>query len=70
VIKWLPIFSVKVDRPSEVDRDAISDFLKAANRIPTKNGKSPVMVLLEALHDNTLNTNSTIDTYAIVLQKH
>jgi hypothetical protein len=69
-MKWLPIFSVKTDRPSEVDRDAISDFIKAANRIPTKNGKSPVMVLLEALHDNTLNTNSTAETYIAVLEKH
>lgn len=70
VMKWLPIFSVKTDRPSEVDRDAISDFIKAANRIPTKNGKSPVMVLLESLHDNTLNTNSTAETYIAVLEKH
>ena len=70
VIKWLPIFSVKVDRPSEVDRDAISDFLKAANRIPTKNGKSPVMVLIESLHDNRLNTDSTVETYMEVLEKH
>ena len=70
VMRWLPVFSVTTDRPSEVDRDAISDFLKAANRIPTKDGKLPEMVLIEALHDNTLNKNSSIDTYQDVLEKH
>jgi hypothetical protein len=66
----LPIFSLKEDRPSKVDREAINDFLKAANRIPTKDGKAPEMVLMESLHDNRLNTNSTIDTYVAVLERH
>ena len=73
LLKWLailPIFSLKEDRPSKVDREAINDFLKAANRIPTKNGKAPEMVLMESLHDNRLNTNSTIDTYVAVLESH
>ena len=33
VLKWLPIFSVKEDRPSKVDRKAIRHFLKISSKI-------------------------------------
>jgi hypothetical protein len=32
-MKWLPIFSVKEDRPSKVDRKAIRQFLKVSSKI-------------------------------------
>ena len=70
VLKWLPIFSVKEDRPSKVDRKAIKQFLKVSSKIEVEWDKDKALALMEVLHDNTLNTNSWEDDYKAVLAKH
>lgn len=69
-LKWLPIFSVKEDRPSKVDRKAIKQFLKVSSKIEVEWDKDKALALMEVLHDNTLNTNSWEDDYKAVLDKH
>ena len=68
VMKWLPIFSVKEDRPSKVDRKAIRQFLKVSSKINVEWDKA--VALMQALHDNRLNTNSGEADYENVLRDH
>ena len=69
-LKWFPLINVKIDKPSEEDKKAISEFLKAANKIPVRDWKDPSIVLIGALHDNRLNTDSTKEKYKEVLEAH
>ena len=69
-LKWLPIFSVKEDRPSKVDRKAIKQFLKVSSKIAVEWDKDKALALMEVLHDNALKTNSWRDDYKAVLTKH
>ena len=70
VLKWLPIFSVKEDRPSKVDRKAIKQFLKTSSKINVEWNKDKAVALMEALHDNRLNTNSGEADYENVLKDY
>ena len=70
VLKWLPIFSVKEDRPSKVDRKAIKQFLKTSSKINVEWDKDKAVALMEALHDNRLNTNSGEADYESVLKDY
>jgi len=73
MLKWLailPIFSVKEDRPSKVDRKAIKQFLKVSSKIEVEWNKDQATALMEVLHDNKLNTNSWRDEYKEALRRH
>ena len=70
VLKWLPIFSVKEDRPSKVDRKAIKQFLKVSSKIEVKWNKDKAVALMEVFHDSSLNTNSWKDEYKAGLTRH
>lgn len=68
--EWLPIFSAKEDRPSKVDRKAIRQFLKTSSKINVEWNKDKAVALMEALHDNRLNTNSVEADFENVLNNH
>ena len=70
VMKWLPIFSVKEDRPSKVDRKAIKQFLKTSSRINIEWNKDKALALMEVFHDSSLNTSSGEKNYKEALAKH
>lgn len=64
-LSWLPVFGLREDRPSLVDRDAIDDFLKVTSRLSLKKGsryekeKKDVAVALFEMFEknNDLNVN-------------
>lgn len=67
VMKWLPIFKVNIDKPSDVDRKALNSFLKVSSRLDVKGGKDPAVALIEAFRTNKLGANSWKDAYKQVL---
>ncbi len=72
-LSFLPIFSMKEDRPSKVDRKAIKYFLKYSSKINLEGNaewKDKAVALLEAFHDNRLSFESTEEKYKEVLQAH
>jgi hypothetical protein len=44
--------------------------LKATNKIEVTDSRDPAVVLLEALHDNRINTDTTSELYRVILESH
>ena len=64
------IWSASLDKPSWADLKAIRNFLKATNKIEVTDGRDPAVALLEALHDNRINTDTTSELYRGILESH